>query len=134
MMKNFNELSKDILVAMDSLDYETKEENLLKSELIINIGRFLSDEESYRENLNILSNTKNVASEDSYYSDEVFNKVATDIVVSIGSLEYQDIDMKMLKVELLLNISRFLNTQKDYYRNISVLNEFVKSESVLKYK
>lgn len=133
-MENFNELSKDIIVMIDSLNYETKEENLLRSELIMNIGKFLTDEESYRKNITILNNAKTVEIKDNCFSDEVFNKVTTDIISSIASLNYQDKSMNILKVELMLNINRFLSTQKDYYSNISILNNLAKDESVLRYK
>ncbi len=123
-MKNLKRLSKDILLAIDSLKYEKDEEKLLQAELLLNINRFLYGEEEYANNIAILRQAPELPEVKwAYYDDDVFTKVTDDVIKAIGALEYNEKSLLIDKVELMINISKFLSDQSSYYNNLRILSE-----------
>lgn len=51
----FNEVTTDILKVIELLEYEDKDKELMKYELLIAIARFTSDIETYEENKRVLN-------------------------------------------------------------------------------
>ena len=126
-MTNLNELSKDIILAIDELEYQTREEKLLKAELLMNISKLLESEESYEKNINALRNAKISSSNNDRfrYDDVVFTKVVNDIIKSISKLNYKEKSMNIDRIELLINISKFLKNQDSYKNNLKLLNQLI---------
>ena len=126
-MTNLNELSKDIFLAIDELEYQTREEKLLKAELLMNISKLLESEESYEKNINALRNAKISSSNNDRfrYDDVVFTKVVNDIIKSISKLDYKEKSMNIDRIELLINISKFLENQDSYKNNLKLLNQLI---------
>ena len=128
-MQNLEEISKDIIMIIDNLEYEKKEEKLLKYELLLNINRLLSSEEEYQRNIEILKNGDYIEFEE-LYNNNTFNKVKSDIMYRIARLNYREESKKIDKLELLINLNKFLSTQKEYYNNIRLLNNSLKTKHI----
>lgn len=124
-MQNLREITNDIILNISHIHYKELEEQKLQLELLMNISRFLRDEEAYENNKEVLNRTV-IPKEggEKYYSDEVFNKVTNDIINVIYLLDYNDKSRLIDKAELLMNIGKFLESQTSYYHNIRTLIEF----------
>lgn len=129
-MKNINELSRDIAIVINRLQYRTEAENMLKAELLLNINKLLSSEEEYNANLAALREVKEIIEEpEKYYDNEVFNRVTCDVLGAISTLNYQDRYKLLDKVEILINLSKLFESQAAYYNNLRILNELNENRS-----
>ena len=57
----------------------------------------------------------------SYEDEEKFKKVTTDIIKAICKLDYEDIDSKVMKVNIMLNLNHLFNSYEDYNKVIDTL-------------
>ena len=57
----------------------------------------------------------------SYEDEEKFKKVTTDIIKAISKLDYEDIDSKVMKVNIMLNLNHLFNSYEDYNKVIDTL-------------
>ena len=125
----FDEIVNDIVFSIDSLEFKSLEENLLKVDLLMNINRLLISEKEYKKNINILNN--NITRNDEVGEDDrVFNRVSTSIINTIANLKYSDKDKIIIHSELLFNIYNFLISKKEYMNNIRLLNGEIDKDRV----
>lgn len=52
-----------------------------------------------------------------------FEEITTKIINDIANTNYKDLKKEILKIEILRNIARFLQSEEIYRENIEILNE-----------
>ena len=52
-----------------------------------------------------------------------FEEITTKIINDIANTNYKDLKKEILKIEILRNIARFLESEEIYRENIDILNE-----------
>lgn len=119
-MNKFDEIVSDFLMTFNDLEYEDREKNIFKIELILNIRKLTESYEQYKESISILDKKVNEVTETK--TNKKFDKVVSDYIDILSQKNYKDKEKNLIKTELLINLIRLTESYEYYRTAITVLS------------
>lgn len=119
-MNKFDEIVSDFLMTFNDLEYEDREKNIFKIELILNIRKLTESYEQYKESISILDKKVNEVTETK--TNKKFDEVVSDYIDILSQKNYKDKEKNLIKTELLINLIRLTESYEYYRTAITVLS------------
>ena len=119
-MNKFDEIVSDFLMTFNDLEYEDREKNIFKIELILNIRKLTESYEQYKESISILDKKVNEVTETK--TNKKFDEVVSDYIDILSQKNYKKKKKNLIKTELLINLIRLTESYEYYRTAITVLS------------